>query len=97
MLDGRGGNVAGQDNHADAAFQDCSLHREFSNTRHLRRRSYIAYVFGAIEEDLVRAGFLEVVRPNLCSGDMRGDRENGGPISRAIIEAVEQMQGTRSR
>jgi hypothetical protein len=26
----------GRINHADAAFQDCSLHREFSNTRHLR-------------------------------------------------------------
>ncbi len=69
----------------------------FSNTRHLRSRRHIAYVFAAIEEDLVRTGFLKIVRPNLCSRDMRGDRENRGPMSRAVIEAIEQMQRTRSR
>src|ERR1035438_494067 len=96
MLDRRGGNVAGQDNHADTTFQDCSLHREFSNTWQLRSGSHIAHVLGAIEEDLLRARLLEVIRPNLCSRDMRGDCENRGAISRAVIEAVEKMQRTRS-
>ena len=69
----------------------CGLHRQLRQTRHLQRRNNITDVLAAVEKDLVRARFLEVLRADFRRGYVSGDREDRCLIAGAVVQAVNEM------
>ena len=96
-LDVHRADVTRQDDHADAALQDRGFHRQLGDPGHLGRRHDVAEVAGAVQEDEVGAGLLEVARPDLGPRDVRHDGEHRGAVAIAVVQPVEKVEAAWAR
>ena len=97
LLDGISqGHIARQGNHGNATSRDCSLHRNFEHAGHLLRLRDQLAVMAALREELLRMGLLKISTPDFSTGNLRGDGQDGDAAALTIVEAVDQMQVSRT-
>ena len=87
-------HFARNDDHRDSAFLDRRAHRHREHVlRHLRVTDQFAED-AALLKEILRVGFLEVLRSDLTARDMRRDREHGYPAAVRVEQSVDQVQIT---
>ena len=97
VLDGLGRDVAGQDDHADAALEDRRLQGELGDAGHLAGGGDQGAVVRAAGEDRLGVGLLEVAAADLGAGDVGGDGEDRRRVALAVVQPVDQVQAARAR
>jgi hypothetical protein len=88
-------DVAGDDEHGDAALLDGLADRDLEQAGHLDRVRDVLDVDGALAEELLRVGLLEVPGADLRRRDVRGDREDGHAGAVRVVEPVDEVQVAR--
>lgn len=85
-------DVARDHEDRDAALLDRLAHRDLEQAGHLHRVGDVLDVDGALTEQLLRVGLLEVAGADLRRGDVRGDRQHRHPRTVRVVQAVDQVQ-----
>ena len=90
------GHVARDHEHGHAPLLDGGPHRGAQHAGHLVRRGDVLHVDGALAEQVLRVGLLEVARADLLRRDVRGDREHRGAGALRVEQAVDQVEVART-
>ena len=85
-------DVAGHDDHGDAALLHGRAHRRLQHPRELSRVGDEFAVVAALAEQLLRVGLLEVGGADLGRRDVRGDRQHRNPAAVRVEQAVDEVQ-----
>src|SRR6202035_169301 len=88
-------DVAGDDDHRNAAIGDSLTDRELQRALHLIGTGHKLAIVTALLEQLLRMRLLEISGADLARWDLRGDGEDRHTGAMTIKQAVDEMQVSR--
>ena len=90
------GHVTGQCYDGDAAQANRVADRRVHGARRLRRGGNQLVVHGALFENAIRVGLLEVCRTDLYAGNVRGNGQDGCARAVRVVQAVDEVKIARA-
>ncbi len=88
-------DIAGDDDHGDAAPPDGRTNGVFEDVRQLRRIGNQLAIMAAFAEQLLRMRLLKIAAADFGGRDLRGNRQHRRAAAVRIEQAVDEMQVTR--
>ena len=85
-------DVAGNDQHGNAAFSDCRANSVFQHIRKLRRIGNQLAVVAAFPEQFLRMGLLKVAATDFAGRKLGRDRQHRGAAAVGIEQTVDEMK-----